>query len=358
MTKNKIDQQLERLREMKSDPKFPTHFERPASADKIRNFEAKYHIKLPDSYKKFLMQYNGGMFTYPQLSKYIQTQNDYELHKHNSVYLMSIEEIEIKYDDLMFSRWKVRKETADPYPVIPFCTTINSELLVFIHGEKSGKESPVFDAFHEEPPSTWGIIANNFANFLEIYLNARGFPRTIGNETAGVAGNYFDNPLQKKEITETSKEILSRTEQQIAANPKDDFAYYERSQVFFDRGDLTEAWEMIARAIEIDNKNAFYYFISGEILREGDLIRASLIAFDKAVNLEPKDTLYLCCRAGAFYQLRKNEKALEDCNRAVEIDPEHLLAYMLRNEVYLALGEKEKAAADQEKIDELNSKKS
>lgn len=353
MTEISIDIVLNRLCKMQTDPKYFIQFEPPCKKEKIMQFEQKYRIKLPQSYKKFLQKFNGGMMLYFFRNEFQLKHSDYEKYRSESIYFLSIEELLAKYADLKDREWKVDKEMANPYPIIPFCSLPNNELLVFVQGEKSGNESPVFDAFHEEFPSTWGILAPNFTSFLSDYLDTLGHPKKIGDEGKWVASDYFDKP---REIKETPKEILERTESDLLDRPDHAFSYYERASAFKDLNRLSDAWLAINKAIELSPEDAFYYFNRGEILTDAQQHRTALIDFDIAVKLAPKDTFYLCCRAGSLFQLNKLKPALNDCNTAIELDSKYILPYMMRKEIYLLMGMKDKAEADQVIIDQLSEK--
>lgn len=349
-----MDGLLDRLTTMKKDPKFYTHFHPGANFQKISIFEKLNRITLPKSYKTFLTKYNGGMMVYDYQDEFLQSQADYELYKGDSVYLFSIEELKEKYEDLKYREWKVDKKMANPYPIIPFCSLPNNELLVFIHGKKSGEESPVFDAFHEEFPSIWGIVAPDFTSFFAKYIEALGHPETIGNEKTGVASDYFDNP---SEIKETPEEILIRTELELQKDPDYAFHHYERAEALMNTNNFAEAYISINKAIEIDSKNAFYYYFRGEILNETKQYRAALVNYDIAVKLKPDDTFYLSCRAGSLFRLNKLTASLKDCNQAIQLNPKSVLPYMMRKEIYLLMGMKDKAEADQIIIDQLKNNK-
>lgn len=353
MTENSIDIVLDRLTKMQTDPKYFIQFKPPCKKEKIVQFEQNFKIRLPLSYKEFLLKFNGRMMLYFFQNKLRSNQSDYDKYKGESVYFLSIEELSEKYADLDSREWKVDTETANPYPIIPFCSLPNNELLVFIHGQKSGNESPVFDAFHDEFPSIWGIVAPDFVSFFSDYLNALGNPKTIGNEKEGVASDYFDIPI---EIKETPQDVLNRTESELLERADDAFLYYERSAAFKDLNHLSDAWLAINKAIELSPKDAFYYSHRGEILSDIQQHRAALIDFDIAVKFAPDDTFYLCCRAGSLFRLNKLEPALADCNKAISLDSKAILPYMIRKEIYLLMGRKEKAEADQIIIDQLSEK--
>ncbi|MCF8348483.1 MAG: SMI1/KNR4 family protein [Bacteroidales bacterium] len=345
-----IEKVLQRLEAMKRDPRQYAFFNPPAKASLLVHFEKKFGITLPLSYTRFLRKYNGGMFLHPHQSVFIQCQADYDLFKANAVYLMGIEEITEKYADLSGKRWKIENQHASPYPIIPFCTLPNNELLIFVHSRKAGSESPVFDAFHEEFPDSWGLVAQDFASFLSNYLDNLGHPEIIGDELLGVVADYIEE-VDTKPNTKTKEMPIASNEPN--PEPENAFEIYEKANKHKDAGEYKEAYELISKSIKLDPHDPFYYFIRGEILTETAQHRAALIDFDVAVKLAPTDTLYLCCRAGSLFRLNKVKAAFDDCNAAIDQDSEYLLAYMMRKEIYEFMGMEDKAEADQRIIDRL-----
>jgi tetratricopeptide (TPR) repeat protein len=342
-----IEKVLERLAAMKADPQNYTRFNFPAVSEKIVHFEKSARVRLPLSHKKFLKKYNGGMMGFSSQAKY-------EKYKAESVYLLSIEEITERYSDLRSRAWKVNSEQTDLYPIIPFCSLPNNEVLVFIYGKKSGDESPVFDALHESFPSEWGIVAPDFTSFLSTYLDTLGHPEVLGDEEAGVASDYIDETSAAKEtLKESPDETLTRTEAELRLDPDSPFTCYERALAFKEKGDIEQAYLFISRAIEMDGQDAFYRYIRGAMLSDAGEHRAALIDFDVSVRLKPDDTFYLYCRADSLLHLDMLHTSLDDCNKIIEMEDNNLLAYMLRRDVYEALNMDDKAYDDQQVIDRL-----
>ncbi len=347
-----IEKTLVRLEKMERDSDLCTNFYPPIDSQKLAYFEKKMGVPLPISYQKFLLKFNGGMFLDAYYSGKTAIQIDLESCEANTVYLLGIEEIAERYAELSSRSWKMNSEKACPYPIIPFCSLPNSELLVFVHSKKAGSESPVFDAYHEEFPETWGIVANDFTNFLAQYLDAMGSPETMGDEELGVVADYLDEQMGYSDGAYVeSMEIDGEKD----VPEENEFALYERAIGLKDAGNYKEAYELISKAIELNMRDPFYHFIRGEILTETEQHRAALIDFDIAVKLAPKDTLYLCCRAGSLFKLNKVKAAFDDCNMAIEEDSRYVLAYMMRKEIYEFMGIEDKAEADQRIIDRLDA---
>jgi tetratricopeptide (TPR) repeat protein len=350
-----IEKVLERLAALKVDTDYYARFNLPAASAKILRFEKMTGVRLPLSHKKFLKSHNGGMIVFTSL-----TEND--KHKAEYVCLLSIEEIVERYSDLKSRSWKVNMGMTDLYPIIPFCSMPNNEVLVFIYGQKSGEESPVFDAFHESSPSEWGIVAPDFTSFLSTYLDTHGHPEVLGDEEAGVASDYIDEiavtretekETVKETVKETTDETLTRTEAELRIDPDSPFTCYERALALKEKGDIEQAYLYISRAIEIDGQDAFYRYIRGAILSDAGEHRAALIDYDVSVKLKPDDTFYLYSRADSFFHLAMLHASLNDCNKIIEMEDNNLLAYMLRRDLYEALNMEDKASDDQQVIDRL-----
>jgi tetratricopeptide (TPR) repeat protein len=241
------------------------------------------------------------------------------------------------------------------YPFIPFCTTKTNEYLVFINLSKEETESVVLDAFHEESPDTWGVVADNFVDFLNEYINSNGNPDVLGDEDQGVATDYTELS-EEDEKDGGPQEIIERTSRELKANPEDHWAMIERGTAYIDMENFPAALADINAAIDLKPDDAYYYFIRGDLYQKAGKIRAALIDYDIAVKLKPDDTLYLSCRAGVLWQMKKYGPALADANLAIEINDKDILAYMMRESIYRSLGENEKADMDAEKINDLQEK--
>ena len=140
----------------------------------IIDFEADLGIELPLSYIIFLENYNGGFMCGKSQAQMIKEDGNYEDTKWNSVTFFGLDEIREIYEDKSQMNWKLFDKKYDVYPFIPFCRTAIGELLIFANPLSEDRESPVFDAFHEEFPNDWGLLFNNFTELFEVYVNNNG----------------------------------------------------------------------------------------------------------------------------------------------------------------------------------------
>lgn len=352
-----IENILRRLDRLIGDGPARCHFNNPASKTEIAAFEKRMGIKLPSSYKTFLEYTNGGMIVSEELHSMIVKDKDLETAKWNANYLMGLAEIEENYTDMESWNFGLPGVNIATYPFIPFCHTEVGERLVFINLGQDEEESPILDAFHEETPETWGLVADNFAEFLDDYIDTYGDPKVLGDLEKGSALDLIEPMIEDesepKRENESKEETIGRTTTSIKINPDDHWAYIERGMAYKDLGDNEKALEDFNLGISLSREDAFYYYCRGELFIGSNMHRAALIDFDTAAKLNPTDVLYLNMRAEVLWQMNKFDKALIDANKAVALDPKSILAYMVREGIYRSLGEDEKANADRNIIENL-----
>ena len=329
------------------------YFNDSTSQEKIEAFEKIAGICLPQSYKLFLMFTNGGMIVNNSLDTIIKRDKDIATAKWNANYLLSLEEMKTEWNSMKNRNFGISQKDRSIYPIIPFCKTKTNEYLVFISVFDKEIESPVFDAFHEEPLETWGLVANDFNEFLYNYLKSNGDPDVMGDETLGVATDFTGPVEYSAAQDETNQMVIERTTALIKYKPDDYGALMQRGIAYRDEGNLKSALDDFNKSISLIDDNAYYYFNRGNLFEKAGKNRAALIDFDIAVKLEPKDCLYLNCRAIVLQKMHKYDKAMTDVNQVLQIDDRNLLAYYLRESIYRTFGETEKADKDAQRIEEL-----
>ena len=185
---DKIETVLQRLKTKISQMPDNCHFSPAASEEEIKNLETVLSINLPHSYRTFLKNFNGGFICSESIAKFIKKRNDFETAAWNSLFIFGTTEIQEEYSKLRDMNWKLFSDLKEVYPFIPFCRTEIQEKLVFVLPLNENSESPVFDAFHEDPYSDWGILYNNFEEFLESYID--GSIKTIASAKAKTAIDF------------------------------------------------------------------------------------------------------------------------------------------------------------------------
>ena len=354
--KSDIHAILSRLDRLIGDGPAPSHFNNPASSENIAAFEKSHGIRLPESYKAFLEFTNGGMIVTDELHGIIKRDKDLETAKWNANYLYGLDEMEKEYEDMESWNFGIQVKNISPYPFIPFCHTATGERLVFVNLSGDEKESKVLDAYHEESPATWGVVADDFIEFLDAYVTAYGYPDMLGDLERGNALDIIDPLMEKEKKKESPEEVIARTTAELKKSPNDSWKFILRGLAYKDLGNPKEALADFNRGIELISDDAFYYFSRGDLYLSVNKNRAALIDFDIAVKLAPEDTLYLGSRAAVLLTMGKLSAALDDVNKAINIDEKDILAYMVRENIYITKGETDKAEADARMIEELQEK--
>ena len=348
---NSIEQVLQRLREYIEDHPGRCHFGKPAGLSNIRAVEKELKIKLPESYISFLCFADGGMIVAENLTGLLSRPDGLETAQWNANYLFGLSSLKEAF--LEMKRWNFgyHGENIGSYPFIPFCRTAVGERLVFIN-RADEHESPVLDAFHEDTPEEYGIVSDNFSQFLLSYIEKEGDPEVIGHAS--------DKPLALPENysfqteDESDADILSRTNRQLDINPYDHWAMVERGMVFVKQANYRMALEDFDRAIELLGNNAFYYAQRASLWKKVGKYRAALIDYDISLKMKPDDVYYLSLRAEVLYKMGKYSESLEDLNHAIKLDDHDLLSYLIREQVHRSMGNNDLADADAAVIDVLN----
>ncbi len=172
----------------------PQHcfFNEAAGVHEIIDMEVDLDIVLPYSYKCFLNNYDGGSISGAPFGTVEINEDGSRVKGLLGADIFGVQELCKVYTDKSLMRWKLYQEDGHPYPFIPFCRTMNGELLIFVSTPEDGTtESPVFDACHEEFPDSWGMLYRSFSEFLETYIRSNGYVRTISYDSP-TAGQFLE----------------------------------------------------------------------------------------------------------------------------------------------------------------------
>ena len=349
-----IEKVLHRLDLYISKEPSPCHFNDPAGEEEIAAFEERNNIRLPHSYKRFLSYSNGGMIVDHKLHELMKRSEDKNDLRWNANYIYGLDDLEEAYNQMSSYNFGLPYQRFTAYPFIPFHHSESGEHLVFITLKGDESESAVLDAYHEETPETWGVVASDFAAFLDAYIDGHGHPNLLGELNEGNAYELVEpllNPPMKQK--ETAEEVIKKASKILKVHPDRHWQLMLRGIAYRDIGQYKKAHSDMNKAIEMNPGDAFYHFSRGELYREAGKKRPALIDLDIAVKLEANDPLYLSSRASALVSMNKEDAALDDVNKAISINGEFVLAYMIRENIYREMGETLKADADAKRIADL-----
>ena len=115
-----------------------------------------------------------------------------------------------------------------------------------------------------------------------------------------------------------------------------------------------EALKAYDKAIELNPKDAYAWLGKGIALLELGRYEEALEAYDMMVELNPKDAAAWVGRGTALLGLGRREEALKACDKVVELNPEDAAVWAGRGAVLLGLGRYEEALKAYDKAVELN----
>jgi tetratricopeptide (TPR) repeat protein len=130
----------------------------------------------------------------------------------------------------------------------------------------------------------------------------------------------------------------------------------ERAEICYQRiadckeqlNDINGTIKAYERIAEINPRNPIAFKKIGYFKMESDREEA-IIAFNKAIELDPKDAITFNNRAYMNQTLGNNELAIKDYSRAIELNPDYIGALVNRGITEIELSQFKKAQQDFEK---------
>jgi len=342
-----LNKALTKLQKMIDSGEFNCHFNDPASIEDIESAERCLEISLPASYKEFLLTFDGGFICDDKLEEIIKRDHNTETAVWNSCNIFGFKEMMQEYIDLSDRDWKVYNWIGI-YPIIPFARTQTNELLVFILPLNDGGESPVFDAFHEEHMSEWGIMASGFTDFLDNYIEAKGQLNCISKSETAHAPHELAKSGWKMSVDdlELPHDRIDKYTECLKFDPNDSWNLRKRAYAYMRIEDWNKALLDLDMSIDLYPEQSYAYCLRGDCYMQLGKYAHALRDFSIAIEREPDDIYYISCRAEAYHQLGDHKRAIEEATKVIEIDENYDLAYMTRCAAYTAIGETEKAEED------------
>ena len=120
------------------------------------------------------------------------------------------------------------------------------------------------------------------------------------------------------------------------------------------KGEYDKAIVAFNKAIELDPSFAIAYNNRGWAYIELEQYEQGIADCDKAIELDPDLALAYTNRGWAYIRLGQYEQGVADCTKAIELDPGLALAYNNRGWAHIELGQYEQAIADYDKAMELD----
>ena len=162
--------------------------------------------------------------------------------------------------------------------------------------------------------------------------------------------NQVTVPAEKKNSPQAA---LYQLNDRIQKNPTDAAAYFERGQIFFSQKDLDQAYLDVSKAVSLDSTKAGYYLLLADINFKGFHIQKTVQAFEKCLQIDPKNMEARLKLAELYLYIKGYPKALEYANDALRLDKRQAKAYFIKGFVYKETHDTASAISSFETVIEL-----
>ena len=135
--------------------------------------------------------------------------------------------------------------------------------------------------------------------------------------------------------------------------PHDFLPFFQLGRMLDRLGQHTEAKISLEKAVSVRPSLAEGWFELGKINAAQNDFPGALLAFDHALDLRPKDSLYCAYKAKALSKLGKNAEALKLFREAVELNPANWEAHIAFADELANAGESVEAAREYETVTHL-----
>ena len=126
-------------------------------------------------------------------------------------------------------------------------------------------------------------------------------------------------------------------------NPRMTEAYFERGNVYRNRGELDQAIGDYNRAIELDAEYAAAYHERGNAYHDKGELDQAIGDYNRAIELDAEYAAAYNSRGVAYYNKGEYDRAITDYTKVIELIPEYDIAYSNLGEAWMHLSDWEKA---------------
>lgn len=172
------------------------------------------------------------------------------------------------------------------------------------------------------------FAADIFASNKFYKLAIEPYSRLIANGSTNQA-NYLNRGYcyyNVKDYANAEKDYLKAL---TLANPETDLLYENLSLLYLDMGDMQKSMECANKRIALNPNNHRPYVDRGICYRRLKKYKEAEADFDKSLSLKPDFFRALGHRAYLYFELGKNDKALEDASQSVRLNSKYGYGYLV-----------------------------
>jgi tetratricopeptide (TPR) repeat protein len=148
-----------------------------------------------------------------------------------------------------------------------------------------------------------------------------------------------ENKKEEKPAVSTQDSEVERLSKAIEANPKDASAYYQRAKIYEGQKKFKLALNDINEAVANDSTKSEYFLTQANVLFANLLVPQSLEAFQKCIELDPKNIEAYLKLAELNLYIKKYKDAVQNANDVLRIDKHRAKAYFIKGFVFKEMGD-------------------
>ena len=152
-----------------------------------------------------------------------------------------------------------------------------------------------------------------------------------------------------------SENALVALNEQLERDPNDASAYFNRGKVFLKKNILQQAFLDVSKATLIDSTKPDYFLVLADISFRGLQIQKSVKAYEKCLELDPKNIEANLKLSELYMYLKAYPKAISYANDALKIDQKLAKAYFIKGFVYKESGDTSRAISSFTTVVELDA---
>ena len=184
-------------------------------------------------------------------------------------------------------------------------------------------------------------LANSFSNkedFHNAIINYKEYLNFDGKsvEILTYIGDCYDS-LKENDLA------LKYYDEALAEDNYMADAYFGKANVMFRLGKTMQALPLLEGAIEIDDINAEYYYLLGNIYNELDLIEKAQNAYKKANDLDPEEFDFILALNESYVKVEKYDQAIDTLIEALKDHSNNEIIHFRLAGCYYLTGKEKKA---------------
>ena len=155
-------------------------------------------------------------------------------------------------------------------------------------------------------------------------------------------------------ILGNSQEAITKLNEVLKMNPKNDAAMYELAKIAFESGNMDKAMEYAKNAIKLNPTNEYYYQYLAEAKGEKQDYEGASKVYETLIKLQPKEYEYYYDWAYMLSKAGKYKEAIDVYNQLEQKTGVQEELILQKQPLYIKLGKIEDGVKDIEKLAKLD----